>query len=69
MTVSFRAHPLVRLFVAPRPKIDPLEAATLGASDAELAHLAEGDLHRIDHLRHDAMMLLYGGTPETRLPL
>ena len=68
MTVSFRSRSLFRLFAAPRPKVDAREAVTLGASDAELAHLAEGDLHRIDHLRHDALMLLYGGTPETRLP-
>jgi hypothetical protein len=60
MTLSFRAHPLFLLFVA-SPKVEPLVAVTQGASDAELAHLAEGAAHRIEHFRHEALTLLYGG--------
>jgi hypothetical protein len=61
MTLSFRAHPLFRLFVS-SPKVDPLVEVTLGATDAELAHLAAGDSHRIEHFRHAALALMYGGT-------
>jgi hypothetical protein len=60
MTLSFRAHPLFRLFVS-SPKIEPIVAATQGASDAELAHIAEGDNHRIEHFRYEALTLIYGG--------
>jgi len=69
MTLSFRAHPLFRLFVAPGPKVDPLVAATQGASDAELAHLAEGEAHRVEHLRYEALTILYGGARHGELPL
>src|SRR5262245_54356168 len=61
VTLSLRAHPLFRLFVAPRPIIEPLAAITQGASDAELAHLAAGEAHRIEHLRSEALTLIYGG--------
>lgn len=67
MTLSFRAHPLFRFFVP--AKIDPLVAATQEASDAELAHLAKGDAHRIEHLRYEALTLIYGGTAPGALPL
>jgi hypothetical protein len=67
MTLSFRAHPLFRLFVP--PKIDPLVAAAQEATDAELAHLAKGDAHRIEHLRYEALTLVYGGTHPGELPL
>jgi hypothetical protein len=61
MTLSFRAHPWFRLFAGPRPKLDPIVAATQGASDAELAHVAAGEPHRVEHLRYEAMTLIYGG--------
>ncbi|HEY7030239.1 MAG TPA: hypothetical protein VH482_02880 [Thermomicrobiales bacterium] len=69
MTLSFRAHPLFRLFVAPRPRIEPLLAVTQGASDAELAHIAAGEPHRVEHLRSEALTLLYGGARTAPLPL
>ena len=68
MTLSFRAHPLFRLFVA-SPKVEPLVAATQGASDVELAHLAAGGTHRIEHVRHEALTLIYGGARAGDLPL
>jgi hypothetical protein len=69
VTLSFRTHPLFRLFVAPRPQIEPLAAITQGSSDTELAHLAAGEAHRIDHLRAEAMSLIYGGARSALLPL
>jgi hypothetical protein len=69
MTLSLRTHPLFRLFVAPRSKIDPLAAITQGASDAELVHLAEGEAHLIEHRRYEALTLIYGGTRHGMLPL
>jgi hypothetical protein len=62
---AFRAHPLVRLFVT-RPKIDLIVAVTQGASDAELAQIAASEPHRVEHLRYEAVTLLYGGAKPAR---
>ena len=60
MAFLFRAHPLFRVLFERQPKVTPLGAFALEASDAELAWVTMSTGQRVDLLRSRALTLVYG---------